>query len=80
MGQAASTGESLPAGEGGSTGPSPTDPGAPKLGKSGKKICCACPETKKARDACVLAHGEDDCKELIEAHKDCLRADGFVIR
>jgi len=55
---------------------------APKIGKSGKKICCSCPETKKARDACILAHGEDDseCQKLIEAHKECLRGEGFVIQ
>ena len=31
-----------------------------------KKICCACPETKKARDACLIVNGEDGCKALIE--------------
>ena len=53
----------------------------PVLGKSGKKICCSCPTTKKARDACTLEHGPDSelCKELIEAHKTCLRAEGFIV-
>ena len=53
----------------------------PKFGKSGKKICCSCPTTKKARDACTLEHGPDSdlCKELIEAHKVCLRSEGFIV-
>ena len=61
-------------------------PAAPKkspvLGKSGKKICCSCPTTKSARDECTLEHGPDSdlCKELIEAHKVCLRAEGFIVK
>lgn len=43
------------------------------------KICCACPETKKVRDACIVERGEDKCQELIEAHKECLRQQGFNI-
>ncbi|XP_015199320.1 cytochrome c oxidase copper chaperone [Lepisosteus oculatus] len=43
------------------------------------KPCCACPETKKARDACIMEKGEEGCKDLIEAHKDCMRALGFKI-
>lgn len=43
------------------------------------KMCCACPETKKARDECVLFYGEENCEKLIEAHKECLRAHGFNI-
>jgi len=52
------------------------------VGKSGKKICCCCPETKKARDECVLFKGEEhaDCVKLIEAHKECLRAEGFDVK
>ncbi len=52
---------------------------APVLGKSGKKICCSCPETKQARDECVVKYGEDKCSEKIEAHKKCLRAEGFTV-
>ncbi|EGG25236.1 hypothetical protein DFA_03484 [Cavenderia fasciculata] len=44
-----------------------------------KKICCACPETKKIRDECILQNGEDKCFQFIEAHKVCLRAEGFDI-
>lgn len=48
-------------------------------GKSGKKICCSCPETRKPRDECVVIKGESECKELIEAHNKCLREEGFKI-
>ncbi|XP_023129190.1 cytochrome c oxidase copper chaperone [Amphiprion ocellaris] len=41
--------------------------------------CCACPETKKVRDACIIEKGEENCTALIEAHKDCMRALGFKI-
>lgn len=41
------------------------------------KACCACPETRKARDACILERGEADCGDLIEKHKQCLRDMGF---
>uniref|UniRef100_A0AAR2LXR8 Cytochrome c oxidase copper chaperone n=1 Tax=Pygocentrus nattereri TaxID=42514 RepID=A0AAR2LXR8_PYGNA len=43
------------------------------------KPCCACPETKKARDACIIEKGEERCTNLIEAHKECMRALGFKI-
>ncbi|XP_036415896.1 cytochrome c oxidase copper chaperone [Colossoma macropomum] len=43
------------------------------------KPCCACPETKKARDACIIEKGEERCTDLIEAHKECMRALGFKI-
>jgi cytochrome c oxidase assembly protein subunit 17 len=51
----------------------------PQVGKSGKKICCSCPETRNKRDECVVREGEDKCKELIEAHNVCLRAEGFKV-
>lgn len=41
---------SNPMGGGGSKAAAPAAPAAgegPQLGKSGKKICCSCPETKK---------------------------------
>ncbi|XP_034418296.1 cytochrome c oxidase copper chaperone [Cyclopterus lumpus] len=41
--------------------------------------CCACPETKKVRDTCIIEKGEESCTVLIEAHKDCMRALGFKI-
>ncbi|ORY97129.1 cytochrome C oxidase copper chaperone-domain-containing protein [Lobosporangium transversale] len=51
------------------------------IGKDGKplKPCCACPETKKARDQCVFNQGEENCLELIKAHQQCLRDLGFKI-
>ncbi|XP_056683563.1 cytochrome c oxidase copper chaperone 1-like isoform X2 [Spinacia oleracea] len=47
--------------------------------KPKKKICCACPETKKLRDECIVQNGEDACGKWIEAHKQCLRAEGFNV-
>jgi len=49
--------------------------------KPKKKMCCACPETKRARDECITLNGEEDsrCQELIEAHKKCLRKEGFNV-
>ncbi|KAL0963587.1 hypothetical protein UPYG_G00308280 [Umbra pygmaea] len=43
------------------------------------KPCCACPETKKVRDTCIIEKGEESCTDLIEAHKECMRALGFKI-
>ncbi|KAM7065455.1 cytochrome c oxidase copper chaperone [Acridotheres tristis] len=56
--------------------------GAGEAGEEKKqplKPCCACPETKKARDACIIEKGEENCGHLIEAHKECMRALGFKI-
>jgi cytochrome c oxidase assembly protein subunit 17 len=44
------------------------------------KICCACPETRKPRDTCIVEKGEDHCAEYIKAHKACLRSKGFKVR
>lgn len=52
----------------------PTSTQTPK-----KKICCACPDTKLARDECIVINGEDACAALVEAHKVCLRAEGFNV-
>ncbi|GAB4846422.1 hypothetical protein Ancab_025427 [Ancistrocladus abbreviatus] len=52
----------------------PSEPSKPK-----KKICCACPDTKKLRDECIVEHGEAACAKWIEAHKQCLRAEGFNV-
>ncbi|KAL7744680.1 hypothetical protein ACLKA6_017180 [Drosophila palustris] len=43
------------------------------------KACCACPETKRARDQCIVENGEEKCTTLIEAHKKCMRDAGFNI-
>ncbi|XP_072770629.1 cytochrome c oxidase copper chaperone [Nerophis lumbriciformis] len=56
--------------------------GALALGGEEKKPlrpCCACPETKKVRDTCIIEKGEENCTDLIEAHKDCMRQLGFKI-
>nr|BAN20474.1 unkown protein [Riptortus pedestris] len=50
-----------------------------KSGEKKLKPCCACPETKKARDACIIEKGELNCQSLIEAHKACMRKMGFNI-
>jgi len=51
----------------------------PTLGKSGKKICCSCPATRRPRDECVVMNGEEACKDMIEAHNACLRGEGFKV-
>jgi cytochrome c oxidase assembly protein subunit 17 len=43
------------------------------------KACCACPETKALRDACIMEKGAENCQDLIEAHKKCMREMGFNI-
>ena len=52
-----------------------------RKGGGEKKLrpCCACPETRKARDECILANGEEECQSFIEAHKECLRKEGFKV-
>ncbi|WCJ17865.1 Cytochrome c oxidase copper chaperone [Euphorbia peplus] len=47
--------------------------------KPKKKICCACPDTKRLRDECIVEHGEAACSKWIEAHLQCLRAEGFKV-
>lgn len=49
------------------------------VSKPKKKICCACPETKRLRDECIVEHGESACTKWIEAHRLCLRAEGFNV-
>ncbi|KAF7971464.1 hypothetical protein HWV62_21046 [Athelia sp. TMB] len=44
--------------------------------------CCACPETKSARDDCFLREGaeaDEKCKELVKKHVACMNALGFKI-
>lgn len=44
------------------------------------KPCCACPETKRNRDLCIFETGDEErCKDLIEAHKACMRSLGFNV-
>mgnify|MGYP002261644103 CR=1 FL=1 len=57
-----------------------TDAAAPgEEAKPKCRICCACPDTRKDRDECVMHKGEEGCEEFIEAHKMCLRAEGFKV-
>eukprot|EP00040_Diaphanoeca_grandis_P026773 m.150444 g.150444 ORF g.150444 m.150444 type:complete len:77 (-) comp30725_c2_seq1:1002-1232(-) len=51
----------------------------PKTKAEGLKPCCACPVTKTARDDCVILNGEENCADLIEAHKVCMREAGFDV-
>ncbi|KAM4797138.1 cytochrome c oxidase copper chaperone [Rhinophrynus dorsalis] len=57
----------------------PQTPSPDSQEKKPLKPCCACPETKKARDACIIEKGEENCQDLIEAHKECMRALGFKV-
>ncbi|KIK59075.1 hypothetical protein GYMLUDRAFT_44815 [Collybiopsis luxurians FD-317 M1] len=44
--------------------------------------CCACPQTKSARDDCFLKYGPDadeSCKDLVQNHMACMRSLGFKI-
>lgn len=43
------------------------------------KPCCACPETRKARDMCIVERGEEECQDLIHAHRECMKKLGFNI-
>ncbi|EEB05435.1 cytochrome C oxidase copper chaperone Cox17 [Schizosaccharomyces japonicus yFS275] len=45
------------------------------------KPCCACPETRKARDACLLEskNGPIECAKLIEAHRKCMAQYGYEV-
>lgn len=39
-----------------------------------------CPDTKAKRDECVVVNGEEKCTNFIEAHKECLRKEGFTVK
>mmetsp|Transcript_49576 Transcript_49576/g.97659 ORF Transcript_49576/g.97659 Transcript_49576/m.97659 type:complete len:84 (-) Transcript_49576:752-1003(-) len=45
--------------------------------KEMKRPCCVCRETRTARDECILLNGEEKCKDFVEAHNRCLKAEGF---
>ncbi|KAF4578406.1 COX17 family protein [Pleurotus pulmonarius] len=60
----------------------PTDPKMNPLNPKGLKPCCACPQTKSARDDCFLANGPDadeKCKDVVQQHLQCMRSLGFKI-
>ncbi|KAJ1910634.1 hypothetical protein H4219_006162 [Mycoemilia scoparia] len=53
-----------------------------KTNPEGLKPCCACKETRKARDTCFFDTGDEaeiKCKYLIEAHLKCMRDLGFNV-
>ncbi|CAL1275948.1 unnamed protein product [Larinioides sclopetarius] len=43
------------------------------------KPCCACPETRKVRDACIAEKGAEACSKELEAHKECMKKMGFNV-
>ncbi|KAL4246146.1 COX17 family protein [Abortiporus biennis] len=60
-----------------------TDPKQNPLNPKGLKPCCACPETKSARDDCFLKYDNSEapekCKELVQKHIACMRGYGFKV-
>ena len=38
-----------------------------------------CAEAKQVLDACIKENGGENCAELIEAHKKCMRDLGFEV-
>ncbi|KAJ7063160.1 cytochrome C oxidase copper chaperone-domain-containing protein [Mycena amicta] len=61
----------------------PTNPKMSPLNPEGLKPCCACPQTKSARDDCFLAsvssEADEKCKQLVDNHLACMRNLGFKI-
>jgi cytochrome c oxidase assembly protein subunit 17 len=42
------------------------------------KICCACPNERRARDECVIFKGMEECNQQIESFYTCLLKEGFT--
>ncbi|PFH53583.1 hypothetical protein AMATHDRAFT_73396 [Amanita thiersii Skay4041] len=61
----------------------PTDPKQNPLNPQGLKPCCACPQTKSARDDCFFKYdkseADEKCKQLVEQHIACMKGLGFKI-
>ncbi|KAI0300698.1 cytochrome C oxidase copper chaperone-domain-containing protein, partial [Multifurca ochricompacta] len=61
----------------------PTDPKQNPLNPQGLKPCCACPQTKSARDDCFLkfdsSEADEKCKALVQGHLACMQSLGFKI-
>ncbi|SGZ01426.1 BQ5605_C033g11145 [Microbotryum silenes-dioicae] len=58
------------------------------IGDFDESRCCACPETKKARDDCFLRFGSNvdeagssakECEKIVEAHRRCMKSLGFNV-
>ena len=47
--------------------------------KQKPKPCCACPDTRKARDTCIFEKGEENCLKFIELHKECMKGYGYIV-
>ncbi|CAJ1015954.1 Cytochrome C oxidase copper chaperone (COX17), putative [Leishmania lindenbergi] len=45
--------------------------------KPGCKICCACPQERRARDECILLKNMDECEAEVSAFYACLLKEGF---
>jgi cytochrome c oxidase assembly protein subunit 17 len=41
------------------------------------KICCACPNERRARDECVIFNGFEKCVSQIDKFYACLLTEGF---
>ncbi|KAK7196837.1 cytochrome c oxidase copper chaperone [Novymonas esmeraldas] len=41
------------------------------------KICCACPQERRARDECTLLRHMDECETEINSFYTCLLREGF---
>jgi cytochrome c oxidase assembly protein subunit 17 len=52
-------------------------PSPPEVPKKKLGPCCVCKETKKFRDACLMAKQENECSKEIFNHNECLRENGF---
>ncbi|KAF8061677.1 cytochrome C oxidase copper chaperone-domain-containing protein [Lyophyllum atratum] len=61
----------------------PTNPKMNPLNPKGLKPCCACPQTKSARDDCFLkfdpSEADEKCKDVVRSHLACMRGLGFKI-
>ncbi|TFY80093.1 hypothetical protein EWM64_g3918 [Hericium alpestre] len=61
----------------------PTDPKQNPLNPQGLKPCCACPQTKSARDDCFLKNDssevDEKCKDVVQQHLACMRGLGFKL-
>jgi cytochrome c oxidase assembly protein subunit 17 len=41
------------------------------------KICCACPQERRARDECTIFKSFEECSVEIDAFYSCLLTEGF---
>lgn len=48
-------------------------------GENKPKPCCACPETRRPRDECIVEKGEENCQDFIKAHRECMAKYGYKV-